>query len=349
MIRSGMFSIAMLTGLLLLAAGERRAGDQTPPEDVVVRVPGDLDPSEPAPLLILLHGFTLTGAAQEAWWRLWPVAEANGFLFASPTGSTDANGLTYWNANDNCCDYEDTDVDHVAYLIDLVDAIRVTHNVDPNRIHLVGYSNGGCMAYRMACDRGDVFASVVSVAGATWMDPANCPADHPVHVLHVHGTEDTVVSYKGGFDPFNPPYPHPGAVGSVAQWVENNGCDPDSWVTSPPFDFTSEVFGIETDVIRYEEPCEPNGSVELWRIQGGSHFPSLTDEGRARLVEFLVDHPKVAPCPADLDASGRVDAGDLGILIIAWNSSASSVDLNGDGRIDSGDLGILIAAWGPCP
>ena len=26
-----------------------------------------------------------------------------------------------------------------------------------------------------------------------------------------------------------------------------------------------------------------------------------------------------------------------------------SVDLNGDGRIDSGDLGILIAAWGPCP
>ena len=89
--------------------------------------------------------------------------------------------------------------------------------------------------------------------------------------------------------------------------------------------------------------------MELWRIQGGSHFPSLADEGRGRLVEFLAEHPKVAPCPADLDASGRVDAGDLGILIIAWNSSASSVDLNGDGRIDSGDLGILIAAWGPCP
>ena len=52
MIRSGPCSIAMLTGFLLLATGTLRAGDQTPPDEVVVGVPGDLDPTDPAPLLL---------------------------------------------------------------------------------------------------------------------------------------------------------------------------------------------------------------------------------------------------------------------------------------------------------
>ena len=325
------------------------AGDQTPPEEVNIRVPADLDPNEPAPLLILLHGYGISGTSQEFWWRLWPEAEANGFLFAAPTGSTDSNGKTYWNANHNCCDFDDANVDHVSYLLQLIESIRSNHNVDPQRIHLVGYSNGGCMAYRMACEHGDLLASVVSVAGSTWLDPANCPSDDPVHVLHIHGTNDQQVSYEGGFDPSNPPNPHPGATGTIAQWVQNNGCHPDATESPKPFNLDQQVTGPETYVTRFDAGCTPNGSATLWRIQGGTHFVNLSNLGRERIIQFLVDHSSTARCPADLDASSRVDAADLGLLIAVWNTNDAQADLDGSGTVDSADLGLLIAAWGPCP
>jgi formylglycine-generating enzyme required for sulfatase activity len=58
-----------------------------------------------------------------------------------------------------------------------------------------------------------------------------------------------------------------------------------------------------------------------------------------------------ASCPADLDASGTVDAADLGAVLVAWGASgksAGSADLNDDNLVDAADLGLLLAAWGAC-
>jgi len=51
-------------------------------------------------------------------------------------------------------------------------------------------------------------------------------------------------------------------------------------------------------------------------------------------------------CPADLNGSGAVEVGDIGLLLAAWGTSGA--DLTGDGTTDAGDLGMLIGAWGPC-
>ena len=54
-------------------------------------------------------------------------------------------------------------------------------------------------------------------------------------------------------------------------------------------------------------------------------------------------------CRANIDCRGdAVDAGDLGMLLAAWNSSDQQCDLNGDGRVDGQDLGQLFMEWGPC-
>jgi hypothetical protein len=50
----------------------------------------------------------------------------------------------------------------------------------------------------------------------------------------------------------------------------------------------------------------------------------------------------------DIDASGEVDGGDLGLLLGAWDSTDTAADLNGDGIVDGADLGILLGNWGPC-
>ena len=47
---------------------------------------------------------------------------------------------------------------------------------------------------------------------------------------------------------------------------------------------------------------------------------------------------------ADLDGNGRVDGGDLGLLVANWEKSGCG-DLNEDGIVTGADLGLLIAAW----
>ncbi len=53
------------------------------------------------------------------------------------------------------------------------------------------------------------------------------------------------------------------------------------------------------------------------------------------------------PCPADLDGSGSVDGGDLGLMLSSWGASGG--DISGDGSTDGKDLGYLLSAWGACP
>ena len=50
----------------------------------------------------------------------------------------------------------------------------------------------------------------------------------------------------------------------------------------------------------------------------------------------------------DLNADGRIDGADLGVLLAGWGGSGAA-DFNGDGKVDGADLGQLLAAWGPVP
>ena len=53
---------------------------------------------------------------------------------------------------------------------------------------------------------------------------------------------------------------------------------------------------------------------------------------------------QVGRVTADLDGNGRVDGGDLGLLVANWENAGCG-DLNEDGIVDGADLGLLIAAW----
>ena len=59
--------------------------------------------------------------------------------------------------------------------------------------------------------------------------------------------------------------------------------------------------------------------------------------------------PAASSCPADVDGSGSVDGGDLGLLLAEWGGSDPRWDLDRSGTVDGGDLGLMLAAWGPCP
>ena len=184
-----------------------------------MHVPASYDAGLPAPLLILLHGYTGSGQDIDAYFDLGPAAEARGFVYAFPDGTYDSDGNRFWNATDACCDFDRSGVDDVAYLTDVIADIPAELAIDPKRIALVGWSNGGFMSYRMACDQADLVAAMVSLAGATFADPADCAPSEPVSVAQIHGTADDVIRYEGG-EPFTDTTgPYPGAETTAATWA----------------------------------------------------------------------------------------------------------------------------------
>ena len=173
---------------------------------VTVHVPASYDASQPAPLVILLHGYTDHGLSTDGWFRLAPAADARGFVYAYPDGTIDSDGYRFWNATNACCNFGKSAVDDVAYLTSVIAEIQAKLAIDPKRIAFVGHSNGGFMSYRMACDQAGLVAAIVSLAGATFADPADCAPSEPVSVAQIHGTADDVIRYEGG-GLTNGPYP----------------------------------------------------------------------------------------------------------------------------------------------
>ncbi|MFO0758096.1 MAG: PHB depolymerase family esterase [Byssovorax sp.] len=254
---------------------------------VEVIVPSSYDKTKPAPLLLLLHGYSVNGNVEELYFQLAPLAEKYGFLYAYPTGTIDQSGQYFWNATDGCCNFYGSDVDDSAYLSSLITEIEGKFSVDPRRVYLAGHSNGGFMSYRMACDHADQIAGIVSLAGAMWFDTSKCKPSGPVSVVQLHGTMDAEVPYDGDAMSLVP-----SAASTIADWAGYDGCDAMGAETAMPLDADATIAGAETTVERHAKGCEKGSAVELWTIDKGTHVPGLTTEAREGIFAFLMAHPK---------------------------------------------------------
>jgi polyhydroxybutyrate depolymerase len=256
----------------------------------VVVVPGNYDSTIASPLIVVLHGYTGSGASVRQFFGLQEQAENNGFVAVYPDGTQDAGGKPFWNATDACCNFSRAPVDDSAYLLALVEAAKTAYNIDPKRVFFAGHSNGGFMSYRMACDHASTIAAIVSMAGATVSDPAQCHPTEPVSVLQIHGDADDTIIYAGGSIG---PNTYPGAEKGTETWAGYNQCQT-SAPTVPPRELDLDVAldGNDTNAVAYSD-CPTDGRVELWTIRGGSHSPRFSETFASAVIEFLQTHPKV--------------------------------------------------------
>jgi len=277
---------------------------------VTVHVPPTYNSS--TPLLLLLHGYSWNAGIVESYMQLEALADQEGYLYCVPEGTVDTLGNRFWNASDACCNLDGSTVDDSGYLRDLIEEIQAQLGVDPLRIFIVGQSNGGFMAYRMACDHSDLIAGVVSFGGAPPLVP--CVTPRPVNVLEIHGDADPVISYTGGSFMGLPNYP--GAIDGVEGWAINSGCSLVPEFPTEMYDLVSNIPGPDTDIRRYNMTCTV-GLAELWTIQGAGHIPPLTQEFRERIFDWLRVHPKrgvnvvrlcQAAAPNSTGSVGRIEA-----------------------------------------
>ena len=113
--------------LVALVAGS--CGGSSDPLDgrpFKVHEPPGYDGSKPAPLLIVLHGYTLRGDVQNAYYGLDPVTDPRGMLYVAPDGTVNAKGKRFWNATPACCAPAGSDVDDSAYLAAVIESVQRT-------------------------------------------------------------------------------------------------------------------------------------------------------------------------------------------------------------------------------
>lgn len=181
-------------GIAAAPAGAGTAVDVPVVHDGALRsyrlyVPGSLKAGTRVPLVLVLHGLGASPASTAAMTGFDALAERNSFVAVYPAGQWNS-----WNAGSCCGDASATGVDDVGFLTHVVADVSLAVPVDPGRVYAAGFSNGGMMALRAACERPDVFAAVASVMGTL---EAPCAPKRPVSVLQVVGGRDVLVPYRG--------------------------------------------------------------------------------------------------------------------------------------------------------
>ena len=244
----------------------------------VVLPPPDHDATEPTPLLVVLHGYMSSAAEVERLFPLGSGAAVAGVIVVRPQGTIDTARQRFWNAAEACCDLLDRGVDDEGYLLAIIDEIEA--KVAVSDVAVFGFSNGGFMAYTLACNHPERFAAVVALAGALDDPPPDCGAEGPPRVLHIHGTDDPIIDYLGGALFQQPPYT--GAEATVRAFADGAGCG--DLVAGAPFDLDADVEGNET--VPLEAACPDDRRVALWRIEGGRHEPAVPENFAARVLGF---------------------------------------------------------------
>lgn len=110
------------------------------------------------------------------------------------------------------------------------------------------------------------------------------------------------------------------------------------------------VTGGSADVLNNVEQVHLDApETGVWTLRVLGTAVNEETQGFAAVITGAVSEPAPDTCPADLDASGDVGAGDLAQLLALWGTSDAAANLDGLGVVDGGDLAALLAAWGPCP
>lgn len=230
----------------------------------------------PLPLVVLLHGYTATGELQDVYLGVSSTGSDLGYLTLTPNGTTDERGNQFWNATDFA-----QFVDDAGYLEGLIDEVITGYNADPDRVYLVGHSNGGFMANKLACDIPERIAGIAAIAGGVFGTGSDCLA--PMRVLFIQGTDDGTVPFEGGVFLGGRVL---GAEDTVELWRGAGECSEASR-REGPLDYDLLAPGEETTITVWED-CAPSASVELWSMEGSGHIPGFLPSFRTAMMERLL-------------------------------------------------------------
>ena len=168
-----------------------------------------------APIIVVLSGVNASVADEVTRDRLVPYVNADMAELVYPAGYDES-----WNAGGCCGKAAAAKVDDVAFLKALVARVDPGHE---RPIDVIGYSNGGRLAYRIACSDPGLFDATAVVKA---MPMPGCVVSRPVTILQLDALDDPFVPYEPGDKGTETP---PATV-EVARLRATDGCTASSVV-----------------------------------------------------------------------------------------------------------------------
>lgn len=233
-----------------------------------VHVPPSYNAKIPTPLVVAMHGGggDMSLQASPDYYDLTPKSDKEGFIIVFPNGSSKLKSgkLATWNAGTCCGHARDKKIDDVGFIKKMVGNITQQYNIDQKRIFATGMSNGGLMAYRLACELPQTFRAIAAVAGTD--NTSDCKPAQPVSVLHIHAKNDDHVLFNGGagkeaFGDRTKITEFTSVPATIAKWVKLNSC-----ATSPKRSLEKSQAYCET----YSN-CSSGTEVQLCVTETGRH------------------------------------------------------------------------------
>jgi polyhydroxybutyrate depolymerase len=229
-------------------------------------------PDHPAaarlPLLVILHGHGADPAQEAVRTGFLPIIAAGQAIGVYPAGYHHS-----WNAGRCCGAAHLAGVDDRTFLHRLVTELAARPDVEPGLVDLVGFSNGGKMAFDLVCT-GTLHPHAIAVAEA--VPTTDCSRAPPTSLIQVAGERDPIVPYRStdpalaaGGVPLQP------VLAEVGAWAARNGCAAAPGVDVEPTRQITTWAACPHPVVLLTYPAgthvwQPTATNDIWQFLVGS-------------------------------------------------------------------------------
>lgn len=222
----------------------------------------------PVSVLFSLHGGGDYAEANMQYSGFKEHADTDTFIIIYPQGSYYKDkGTTGWNT-------EEGGVNDVAFIESIIDWTGNNFNVQLNEVYAAGFSNGGFMAYHLACYLSAKIAAIAPVAGLMGNYTYNtCSPLQPTPLAHIHGLQDDIISINGG-DYYRPLEDNGNTTGVITYWQDYNQCK----------EFSQEVlYDGEDNIGTFNKwaNCSNGADINYWIITNKGHEWNESDKSEA--------------------------------------------------------------------
>jgi polyhydroxybutyrate depolymerase len=244
-------------------------------------VPASYNGTTPVPVVFCLHGL---GDNMNNFYNIGMkfVADTANFIVVVPQAVNAQFFGTAWNSGAGLNGFSlNSTVDDVGFINAIIDTLIANYNINQRKVYSCGFSMGGFMSNRLACELNHRIAAIASVAG-TIGNTLTCNPNRAVPVCHFHGTGDSTIYYVNnqyGNDPED----------LVAFWANNNGCNATPNITSLP-----DIAADNLLVTHWSfNSCTNNAAVELFKVDSAEHVwlgPSNDIFYTTEIWKFFMKH-----------------------------------------------------------
>ena len=234
----------------------------------IVHLPPGYTYNNPAPAVIVLHGGSGNYQSVQGFTQMNFVSNQNDFLAIYPQGIGNAPPGYSWADGRNTT-ADQAGIDDVGFMSKLIDTLYHDYNIDTNRVYICGFSNGGFMTQRLACETPELFAAIGGLGCS--IDTSliqTCNTNQAVPMAYFSGTADPEVPYNGGA--MNNPSVTPivSVDTAVQYWVNNNNCQTAEPVVNIPDNVPDDSSTVE--LYKYTD-CDCDADFYFYKIINGGH------------------------------------------------------------------------------